>query len=198
METYTELRKLDCEACGGRGFTLEDHLVSCKFCFGQGWHEQQKGKEELCPECDGYGSIVETEENQCEVCSGKGYFVHIFEVVPKKVTCSKCDGCGYIIEQEKCESCFGFGFAVDDKVTAKGCPDCNSYGNIRGCFCPRCEGVGLVDFETGKALSREHSCGLCEGLGYLEKSLECPDCSGSGETIEIESAVDITPNNIKN
>jgi DnaJ-class molecular chaperone len=137
--------------------------------------------------------VFEEEKQECPKCLGKGYFIHIFEIVPKSVTCHKCDGVGTIYEHDKCESCFGFGFSVEDNVAAKGCPVCASSGNVKGDRCEKCGGLGLVDFATGEKLSSDQDCPDCDGKGYREIPEECSECSGTGEIIEIDTEVEITP-----
>ena len=193
MEIYTELRKTDCPICGGVGRTSTELKTNCGFCESKGWYLLASGEEALCPECGGYGFVYVGEKHQCSECSGRGYSIHIFEVMSKHVSCPKCDGVGSVYEKEKCEFCFGFGLEVEDDSSAKGCPACASSGLLNGVSCAKCFGVGLVDFETGDPLQRDHDCSVCYGKGYIEIPEECSACHGAGEVTVIESETEITP-----
>jgi hypothetical protein len=150
---------------------------------------------DVCPDCNGAGNRICTtcngnqtvtikyECNGCYArgtvpctdngCNGSGYVACTYQLCNNGLVTGGCSVCyGKSAEEiANCRKCSGSGTETIQCIYCAGRGEkCHTSCNCSGQkTCPTCYG--------DKILSREASCGRCEGNGYTK----CQRCNGTGE-----------------
>ncbi len=91
VSTASGVTYVDCNRCGGNGYTISYYNAACSVCGGSGYSGTETNTER-CNSCSGKGSIIST----CTKCGGNGAY-----------PCSICKG--YANVTKTCSRCKGWG-----------------------------------------------------------------------------------------
>lgn len=180
-----------CIECGGTGKHCSQCNSTgkyCRSCNSTGVCYDCNGTGNNCSECQGSGKCSTCKgTNKCEECNGSGMETcYICDGLGRSITtgaiCYKCNGSGKI----DCWWCKGSG--ICQRCMGEGtCRQCNGNPICTTCGgklkCVECGGNPICNVCNGNPV-----CKTCNGDGHCSSCNhgdgKCPNCAGSGYTLE--------------